>query len=70
MWISHLRDKSLKRILASSKYGNVANRLLKKYRPDIIYTEGLDSLSIAVRTHEGALCKIIYEVAGFKGEFH
>ena len=58
-----------KRILASSKYGNVANRLLKKYRPDIIYTEGLDSLSFAVRYTRRALCKIIYEVADLRESF-
>ena len=37
------------RILASSKYSNIAGRLLEKYNPEMIYTEGLDSLAIASR---------------------
>src|SRR5574344_1338426 len=53
----------LKRIIASQKYFRIASALLEKYKPDMIYTEGLDSLSIAVEYKNKALCKIIYEVA-------
>ncbi|MCI6412669.1 glycosyltransferase [Butyricimonas virosa] len=54
------------RILASSKYSNIAGRLLEKYNPEMIYTEGLDSLAIASRYKKKSWCKIIYEVADLR----
>lgn len=60
----------MKRLVRSRQYFNKASKLLKKISPDIIYTEGLDSLSIAVaylrKTHR---CSIIYEVADLRESF-
>ena len=56
----------VKRCLSSKKYGEFANEMLKKYKPDLIYTAGIDSLVIAVFYKKKHPCKIIYEVADLR----
>jgi len=59
-----------KRFVASLKYIKIAFRLLKKKSPAIIFTEGLDSLGIAVKyKRKYSSCIIIYEVADLRESF-
>ncbi|WP_106830938.1 glycosyltransferase [Parabacteroides pacaensis] len=59
----------VRRIIISSKYKRIASDLLDKYKPNIIYTEGLDSLSIATKYKRKSGCKLIYEVADLRESF-
>ena len=59
----------IKRFLASKKYEKQAFDLLLKYSPTIVYTEGMDSLKIAVEYKKRNTCKIIYEVADLRELF-
>lgn len=59
-----------KRFIASKKYSEIAIELLKKKAPQIIYTEGLDSLNIAVKYKRlNQACTIVYEVADLREIF-
>lgn len=59
----------VKRIILSKTYEKIAYALLKKYIPDIIYTEGLDSLGIASKYKKKRICKVVYEVADLRESF-
>lgn len=59
-------DQIIKRLLMSQKYKRIALKILFKYNPDIIYTEGLDSLDIAVVYKRRFDCQIFYEVADLR----
>ena len=56
--------KLIKRFISSKAYAKIALILIKKKAPNIIYTEGMDSLGIAVKYKQrNQACTIVYEVA-------
>ena len=60
----------IKRYFASNSYRKEANRFLRVHSPNLIYTEGLDSLSIAVAyQNKNKKCRIFYEVADIREIF-
>lgn len=59
----------VKRIIASRTYKKEAFVFLQKYKPDMIYTEGLDSLGIVLKYKKKTQCRIIYEVADLRESF-
>lgn len=54
----------LKRSIASKNYWNFARGVLKSIKPEVIYSNGIDMLTIAARTCKKA--KICYEVADLR----
>lgn len=58
-----------KRIRVSSGFRKEVYTLLKEKKPTIIYSEGLDTLMVAVKIKRRSKCKLIYEVADVRESF-
>ncbi len=58
-----------KRFVVSQRYKHIALSKLTEHKPDVIYTEGLDSLDIAVNYKRKSFCHIFYEVADLRESY-
>lgn len=58
-----------KRIKASSGFRRELYRLLKEKKPTIVYSEGLDTLMVAVKYKKTNHCRLIFEVSDLRENF-